>query len=82
MLPPGRRWSGTRARGHGVANTHHAPATSVRPRAVTTDRASQPELYWAPFDRELVEFGDTLCDVQRGALDRAWKIPFLRARLH
>lgn len=74
---PSLPWSGTRATGHGVANSHHALATFVRPRAVITDRSSQPELYWAPFDRELVEFGDTLCDVQRGVIDRTWRLPFL-----
>ena len=70
-------WGGTRATGDGVANSHHALHTFVRPKTVVVDASSRLELYWPPYDRALVDFGDILCDVQRGVIDRAWRLPLL-----
>jgi hypothetical protein len=65
-----------------VANSEHSLATFVRPKAVVVDTASGVEMYWPPFDRDLLELGDILSDAQRGVVARAWKIPLLlRARL-
>lgn len=70
-------WGGTRATGDGIANSHHALRTFVRPKAVVVDASMRPELYWPPYDRALVEFGDILCDAQRGVIERAWRLPLL-----
>ncbi len=70
-------WGGTRATGDGVANSRHALHAFVRPKTVVVDASSRLELYWPPYDRALVEFGDILCDVQRGVIDRAWRLPLL-----
>lgn len=70
-------WSGTRETGHGVANSHHALHTFLRPKAVVVDASPRLELYWPPYDRALVDFGDILCDAQRGVIDRAWRLPLL-----
>lgn len=82
---PSLPWSGTRETGTGVANSAHALPTFVRPRAVTVDRASAPELFWMPYDDALVELGNLLADAQlleAAKLVRAWKIPLLiRERL-
>jgi hypothetical protein len=74
---PALPWSGTRETGFGVANSALALPTFVRPRAVVIDSASAHELYWPPYDRGLLEFGDILADVQRGVLGRAWRLPLL-----
>jgi acyl-CoA reductase-like NAD-dependent aldehyde dehydrogenase len=73
-------WSGTRATGFGVANSTLALATFVRPRTLVVDRRRDPELYWMPYDRTLVELGDVLADVQNGTLAGAWKLPVLMRR--
>jgi succinate-semialdehyde dehydrogenase/glutarate-semialdehyde dehydrogenase len=75
-------WTGTRATGFGVANSVHALATFVRPKALVIDKSSRPDVFWMPFDRDLYEFGDLLCDAQIGKLGRAWRIPLIaRKRL-
>ncbi len=74
---PALPWSGTRETGFGVANSALALPTFVRPRAVVIDSASAHELYWPPYDRALLEFGDILADVQRGVVGRAWRLPLL-----
>jgi acyl-CoA reductase-like NAD-dependent aldehyde dehydrogenase len=79
---PALPWSGTRDTGFGVANGAHALSTFVRPRAVVTDRAKSPELYWMPYDDALLELGNILADAQLMRIERAWKIPLLiRKRL-
>jgi len=79
---PALPWSGTRDTGFGVANSEHSLATFVRPKAIVVDTAAGVEMYWPPFDRDLLELGDILSDAQRGVVARAWKIPLLlRARL-
>ncbi|HEX8790594.1 MAG TPA: aldehyde dehydrogenase family protein [Polyangiaceae bacterium] len=79
---PALPWSGTRDTGFGIANSAHALATFVRPRAVVVDRAKSPELYWMPYDDALLQLGEILADAQLMRLERAWKIPLLiRQRL-
>ncbi len=79
---PALPWSGTRATGNGIANGPEALHTFVRPKTVVVDRSEGYELYWPPYDRGLVEFGDILCDAQRGVIGRAWRLPLLlRARM-
>lgn len=73
-------WSGTRATGTGVANGRHALATFVRPRAVLVDEARSPEMFWMPYDEDLVELGGLLADAQLGRVLGAWKIPVLLRR--
>lgn len=74
---PALPWSGTRETGTGIANSHHALLTFARPKTTLVDRSEKPELYWAPYDRGLIELGEILCDVQRGAIASAWKLPLL-----
>jgi acyl-CoA reductase-like NAD-dependent aldehyde dehydrogenase len=78
---PALPWSGTRDTGFGIANGPEALSTFVRPRATIVDRSRAPELYWMPYDDELVELGNLLTDVQRFThLDAAWRIPGLIRR--
>lgn len=77
---PGLPWSGTRATGHGVANSAWALLTFARPRAVLEDRATDPEPFWMPFDRGLVRLGHLLAEAQAGRLSGAWRIPGLLRR--
>lgn len=74
---PALPWSGTRETGTGIANSHHALLTFARPKTVLIDRSEKPELYWPPYDRGLVDLGEVLCDVQRGVIGQAWKLPLL-----
>jgi acyl-CoA reductase-like NAD-dependent aldehyde dehydrogenase len=77
---PGLPWSGTRATGFSVANSELSLATFTRPRAVLIDRNESPEPFWMPFDRDLIELGNALCDAQVGRVTRAWKLPLLLKR--
>ncbi len=70
-------WSGTRETGFGVANSVHALATFVRPKAVVIDRSKGPEPFWMPFDASLWELGNLLADAQVMKLANAWKLPLL-----
>jgi len=74
---PALPWSGTRETGTGIANSHHALLTFARPKTVLIDRSDKPELYWPPYDRGLIDLGEILCDVQRGVIGQAWKLPLL-----
>ncbi len=74
---PALPWSGTRETGTGIANSRHALLTFARPKTTLVDRSEKPELYWPPYDRGLIELGEILCDVQRGAITSAWKLPLL-----
>jgi acyl-CoA reductase-like NAD-dependent aldehyde dehydrogenase len=73
---PALPWSGTRETGFGVANSGHALATFVRPRATLIDRAKSPELFWMPYDDTLAKVGDLLADLQAGNYRDLWKLPF------
>jgi acyl-CoA reductase-like NAD-dependent aldehyde dehydrogenase len=77
---PALPWSGRRATGHGIANSHHALATFVRPRAIVADASRAPEPFWMPFDATLNELGERLCEAQLGHPTRAWQIPLLLRR--
>lgn len=70
-------WSGTRETGFGVANSQHALATFTRPKTFVIDGVSDPDFFWLPYDKSLVELGHLLADAQIGKILRAWKIPFL-----
>ncbi len=70
-------WSGTRESGFGVANSHHALGTYVRPRALDIDRNTAPEPFWMPFDRTLWQMGQALSEAQLFDVRNAWKLPFL-----
>ncbi|HEY1816113.1 MAG TPA: aldehyde dehydrogenase family protein [Kofleriaceae bacterium] len=73
-------WSGTRETGFGVANSVHALATFARPKAYVIDSSTKPDPFWMPWDRELWEFGNLLCDAQLMKLGRAWKIPLIASK--
>jgi acyl-CoA reductase-like NAD-dependent aldehyde dehydrogenase len=73
-------WSGLRKTGFGVANGEHGLSTFVRPRALLVDTQRGPEMFWMPFDRELLELGELLSDAQLGRILGAWKIPLLLRR--
>jgi acyl-CoA reductase-like NAD-dependent aldehyde dehydrogenase len=73
---PALPWSGTRETGFGVANSGHALATFVRPRATLIDRAKSPELFWMPYDDTLAKVGDLLADLQVGHYGDLWQLPF------
>jgi acyl-CoA reductase-like NAD-dependent aldehyde dehydrogenase len=74
---PALPWSGTRDTGTGIANGPESLSTFVRPRAVITDTAEAPEMFWMPYDASLVELGHILADAQIMKLARAWKMPLL-----
>jgi acyl-CoA reductase-like NAD-dependent aldehyde dehydrogenase len=79
---PALPWSGTRATGYGVANSEWSLTTFCHPKAIVVDEGTDPEFFWMPFDRDLLELGHTLADAQIGRILGAWKIPFLmRKRL-
>jgi acyl-CoA reductase-like NAD-dependent aldehyde dehydrogenase len=73
---PALPWGGTRETGFGVANSGHALATFVRPRATLVDRANAPELFWMPYDETLAKVGDLLADLQVGRIRDLWRLPF------
>lgn len=73
-------WSGTRSTGTGIANGKHALGTFVRPRAVLVDESTSPEMFWMPYDDDLVETGNLLADAQLGRVLGAWKLPLLLRR--
>src|SRR5262249_45124449 len=77
---PSLPWSGTRATGFAVANSHLALPTFVRPRTLVVDRKGTPELFWMPYDPTLLELGDVLADLQRTRLSRVWQLPLLIRR--
>jgi acyl-CoA reductase-like NAD-dependent aldehyde dehydrogenase len=77
---PSLPWSGTRATGFSVANSHLALPTFLRPRALVVDRKRTPELFWMPYDPTLLELGDVLADLQLGRLRGAWRLPLLIRR--
>lgn len=70
-------WSGTRDTGFGIANSHLALTTFVRPRSVVVDRSKGPEPFWMPFDATLWELGNLLVDAQLMRVEKAWKLPLL-----
>ncbi|MEZ4297804.1 MAG: aldehyde dehydrogenase family protein [Polyangiaceae bacterium] len=74
---PSLPWSGTRDTGFGVANSEHALSTFTRPKTLVIDGASDPDFFWLPYDKSLVEIGNLLADAQIGKVLRAWKLPFL-----
>jgi acyl-CoA reductase-like NAD-dependent aldehyde dehydrogenase len=77
---PALPWSGTRATGFGVANGPESLATFVRPRTLTVDASSGPDLYWMPYDDDLQQLGEALADAQLQILTHAWKVPLLLRR--
>lgn len=74
---PALPWTGTRATGFGVANSHHSLTTFARPKAIVVDESTGPEIFWMPFDKTLGELGALLTDAQAGRVLGAWKIPLL-----
>jgi acyl-CoA reductase-like NAD-dependent aldehyde dehydrogenase len=79
---PALPWSGTRETGFGVANSGHALATFVRPRATLVDRAKGPEVFWMPYDQTLAKLGEALADLQVGRYGSVWRLPLaFRARV-
>ncbi len=74
---PALPWSGTRETGLGIANSSLSLLTFARPRATVLDRGKSPELYWMPYDDNLLETGDILADAFLGRVARAWKLPLL-----
>jgi delta 1-pyrroline-5-carboxylate dehydrogenase len=79
---PALPWSGTRETGFGVANSGHALATFVRPRATLVDRAKGPEVFWMPYDQTLAKLGEALADLQVGRYGSIWRLPLaFRARV-
>jgi acyl-CoA reductase-like NAD-dependent aldehyde dehydrogenase len=77
---PGLPWSGARETGFGIANGPEALATFVRPRVLTVDGSSGPELYFMPYDDTLHQIGEAVADAQVGVLTNAWKLPLLLRR--
>ena len=73
-------WSGTKDTGYGIANGPESLGTFVRPRAVIVDAANSPELFFMPYDQDLLEMGDILADAQLGKVARAWKLPLIMRR--
>jgi acyl-CoA reductase-like NAD-dependent aldehyde dehydrogenase len=79
---PALPWSGTRATGFGVANSAHALATFVRPRATVVDRANAPDLFWMPYDETLSKIGEIVADLQIGRYGSVWGLPLaIRKRM-
>jgi acyl-CoA reductase-like NAD-dependent aldehyde dehydrogenase len=77
---PALPWTGTRETGFGVANSVYALSTFIRPRTTVIDGSSRPEPYWMPYDRDVWEFGQLVCDAQLAKVTRAWRLPILAAR--
>jgi len=74
---PALPWSGTRDTGLGIANSAHALATFVRPRATVVDAAKAPDLFWMPYDEALLKLGEIVASLQTGRLAQAWRLPLL-----
>ncbi len=77
---PSLPWSGARETGFGIANGPEALGTFVRPRVLTVDASSGPELYFMPYDDTLQQIGEAVADAQVGVLTNAWKLPLLLRR--
>jgi acyl-CoA reductase-like NAD-dependent aldehyde dehydrogenase len=77
---PSLPWTGTRETGFGVANSAHALATFTRPKTTMIDESTKPDPFWMPFDRDLWDFGQLVCDAQLMKLGRAWRLPLLAAK--
>jgi succinate-semialdehyde dehydrogenase/glutarate-semialdehyde dehydrogenase len=73
-------WTGTRETGFGIANSVHALATFTRPKATVIDESSRPEPFWMPYDRDVWDFGQIVCDTQIAKLGRSWRLPLLVAK--
>jgi acyl-CoA reductase-like NAD-dependent aldehyde dehydrogenase len=79
---PALPWSGTRETGFGVANSAHALATFVRPRATVVDNAKAAEFFWMPYDETLWDIGGIVANLQLGRLEGALRLPLaIRKRL-
>jgi acyl-CoA reductase-like NAD-dependent aldehyde dehydrogenase len=61
-------WTGVKDTGGGVANSEYALTTFLRPRTVLVDRSTKPDMFWLPFDADLVDTGDRLARLQLGRL--------------
>ncbi len=72
--------SGTRATGHGIANSEWSLTTFCRPKVITIDSGDGPDPIWMPFDRDMRELGELLADAQIGRLLGAVKLPLLLRR--
>ncbi len=77
---PALPWSGTRATGYGVANSEWSLLTFCRPKTLVSDRNTDPDPYWMPFDEDLRALGEGLAHAQLGNLLKAWNVPFLMRR--
>ena len=77
---PALPWSGTRATGHGIANSEWSLTTFCRPKVIAVDTGEGPEAFWMPFDRDMRELGELLAGAQIGRLLGAVKIPLLMRR--
>jgi acyl-CoA reductase-like NAD-dependent aldehyde dehydrogenase len=73
-------WTGTKETGTGIANSPYALTTFARPRTTLVDRSAKPDVFWAPFDRDLIELGRRIADLQVGRLGGLLKIPLLAAK--
>ncbi|MHB1844940.1 MAG: aldehyde dehydrogenase family protein [Deltaproteobacteria bacterium] len=57
-------WSGVGESGYGVTNSPLALDGFTRPRFILLDRTKQPELWWYPYDRNIVEVARGLTRLQ------------------
>jgi acyl-CoA reductase-like NAD-dependent aldehyde dehydrogenase len=73
-------WSGVKQSGFGIANSTFALHFYTRPRAVVVDTNRQPDAWWFPMDRTLLEMGERLANAQLGKYLSAIKIPLLIRR--
>jgi hypothetical protein len=73
-------WSGTRNTGYGISNSELAFATFCRPQTTVIDKATAPEPFWMPFDKDLFDLGNLLADAQLGRIGSAWRLPGLLKR--
>jgi acyl-CoA reductase-like NAD-dependent aldehyde dehydrogenase len=74
---PSLPWTGTRDTGFGVANSAFSLLTFARPKAYVEDASAKPELFYMPYDKDLLALGEGLADAQAGKLSRAVRIPLL-----
>lgn len=73
-------WTGTKQSGPGVANSPYALSTFLRPRTHLIDKSTKPDVFWMPFDQDLVDLGHGVSKLQLGQLAALVRLPKLTGR--
>jgi acyl-CoA reductase-like NAD-dependent aldehyde dehydrogenase len=73
-------WTGTKQSGPGVANSSYALTSFLRPRTHLVDKSAKPDVFWMPFDQDLVDLAHAVSKLQLGKLGSLLRLPRLQGR--